>query len=107
MNSPTGHQTQVCGSTGSSTASYHRDYYQNHYKEIISNKKSYCECCQKTISAWNTYKHKQSVKHKLNCMTEDDKNAYHKALEERRINKRIAKLQQQLQREKKEDILVI
>ena len=75
---------------------YNRNYYQNKYKNIISNKKCYCECCNLEFAAWNIYKHKKSKKHLINSMNEEDKMKY---LEEKyydKINKKIDTLQKLL-----------
>lgn len=60
----------------STTKEYHHNYYINHYKEIIKNKKTYCDCCQTEVSSWNFYKHKNSKKHQINSMTEEEKANY-------------------------------
>jgi len=70
---------------------YNRNYYQK-YKNIIANKRSYCDCCQLEFAAWNIYKHNKSKKHLFNSMSEEDKK---KKLEEKtkeKINNKIEKL---------------
>lgn len=52
---------------------YHHNYYVNHYKQIISTKKIFCECCKVEISAWNLYKHKNSKKHLYNSLSDEEK----------------------------------
>ena len=71
---------------------YHSDYYQNKYKEVLKNKKCFCEICQKEVQSWNIYKHKSSKKHILNSM---DENEYKKYLGEK-INQKILYIQKSI-----------
>jgi len=71
---------------------YHSDYYHKKYKEVLKNKKCFCEICQKEIQSWNIYKHKSSKKHILNSM---DENEYKKYLGEK-INQKIFYIQKSI-----------
>ena len=70
---------------------YNRNYYQK-YKNIIANKRSYCDCCQLEFAAWNIYKYNKINKYLLNLINEKNKK---KKLEEKtkeKINNKIEKL---------------
>lgn len=71
---------------------YNKNYYHNKYKSIISNKKSFCNCCQLEFAAWNIYKHKKSQKHILNSMSEEDKMIYLEEKSKNKIRQKIDKL---------------
>jgi hypothetical protein len=75
---------------------YNRNYYHSKYKNIIANKKAYCDCCQLEFAAWNIYKHKKTQKHIFNSMNEDDKRNYLEDKSKLRINKKINTLQKLL-----------
>ena len=75
---------------------YNRNYYHNKYKDIIANKKSYCDCCQLEFASWNIYKHKKTKKHLFNLMNEEDKIKYLDQKAKLRINKKIDSLQKLL-----------
>ena len=55
---------------------YHKMYYHNKYKNIISTKKSFCDCCQIEFSSWNIYKHNKSKKHYFNSLSEEDQRKF-------------------------------
>ena len=76
---------------------YHRDYYHNKYKSVISGKKEFCHCCSKEVSSWNLYKHKNSKKHKFNGLSEEEKNRYLEDRERLSIIKKINKLDDRLE----------
>jgi hypothetical protein len=71
---------------------YHIDYYQNKYKEVLKNKKLFCENCKKEVQSWNIYKHKISKKHILNSM---DENEYKKYLAEK-VNQKFFNIQKSI-----------
>lgn len=75
---------------------YHRQYYKNHYKDIIKNKKTFCECCQVEVSSWNIWKHRQSKKHTVNNMTEDERKEHDANLRQIKLLKKIQHLESQL-----------
>jgi hypothetical protein len=68
---------------------YHKNYYHNTYKNIIANKKCFCECCQLEFASWNIYKHNKSKKHFFNSLNEEDKQYY---LEEKKKDKIVKKI---------------
>lgn len=71
---------------------YHKNYYHNKYKNIISNKKSFCDCCKLEFAAWNIYKHTKTKKHLLNSLNEEDKQKYLEEKEKLKILQKIEKL---------------
>ena len=71
---------------------YHIDYYQNKYKEILKNKKLFCETCKKEVQSWNIYKHKISKKHILNSMDENE----HKKYLAEKVNQKFFKIQKSI-----------
>jgi hypothetical protein len=75
---------------------YYKQYYHNKYKDIISTKKQFCQCCQLEFSSWNIYKHTKTKKHLLNSMNEEDKQNYLEEKSKTKILKKINKLQQLL-----------
>jgi hypothetical protein len=75
---------------------YNKNYYHNKYKNIIANKRSYCECCDLEFAAWNIYKHKKTKKHLINSLNEEDKKKYLENIHKDKINKKISKLQKLL-----------
>ena len=75
---------------------YNKNYYHNKYKQIISNKKSFCECCQLEYASWNIYKHRKSQKHLLNSMNEEGKQKYLEEKSKIKILKKIEKLKEKI-----------
>jgi len=84
-----------------SVKEYNHNYYINHYKQIIANKKEFCTCCQVEVSSWNMYKHKNSKKHKYNQLSDEDKTNYNEQARIAKIQKYINKLEEKLEAEKK------
>lgn len=52
---------------------YYKEYYRNHYKDIIKDKKDFCNACNCVVAKWNVYKHNKSKKHQFNLLSEDEK----------------------------------
>ena len=75
---------------------YHKKYYNNKYKEIISKKRSYCDCCQLEFASWNIYKHMKTRKHIMNSMNEEDKLRCLEEKSQKKILQKIEKLTQLL-----------
>lgn len=71
---------------------YNKNYYHSKYKEIIKNKKCYCDCCQLEFAAWNIYKHNKTQKHFFNSMSEEDKLKYLEEKSKKKIMRKIEKL---------------
>jgi hypothetical protein len=78
------------------TSNYNKNYYNNVYKEIIKNKREFCVCCNKEFASWNIYKHNKTKKHKINSMSEDEKEKYLAEKNKTKILKQIDKLQNKL-----------
>jgi non-homologous end joining protein Ku len=72
---------------------YHHNYYVNHYKNIVAEKKIFCECCNVEVSAWNIWKHKNSKKHKYNLLSDEEKLNYDNEIKTAKIQKFINKLE--------------
>ena len=51
---------------------YHKEYYRNHYKDIIKDKKEFCVTCNCEVAKWNIYKHNKSKKHQQFLLLNDD-----------------------------------
>ena len=58
------------------TAEYHKQYYDNIFKDKIQNITHYCPSCDKTITSWNIYKHKNSKNHFMNLLTKEEQKLY-------------------------------
>jgi hypothetical protein len=71
---------------------YNKAYYYNKYKQIISNKRVFCECCQTEYASWNIYKHNKTNKHIINSMSEDEKMKYLEEKMKRKVLQKIEKL---------------
>ena len=70
---------------------YYKNYYHNKYKNIIKEKKEYCECCKLEFASWNLYKHRKSKKHQINSLSEEEKLNY---VKQQQLNKFLAKVEQ-------------
>ena len=78
-------------------AEYNRNYYQNHYKNIIANKFVHCECCDKDIKAWNYSRHRNSKKYQFNILDESSKKEALEIKQKNKILKKIQKLEHKIQ----------
>ena len=74
---------------------YHKNYYDNTYKHILKSKKTYCDKCCVEVSSWNYYKHKNSKKHKLNCLEECEKNDLVNSLLKEKAEQKLKKLEEE------------
>jgi hypothetical protein len=76
---------------------YQKKYYENVLREKMKNTIVHCDVCNLDFAGWNFYKHKQSKKHVMNCMTCDERNEYLKQKqqdkEKRKIERKLNKLQ--------------
>jgi hypothetical protein len=77
---------------------YNKNYYHNKYKDIIKSKKTYCDKCCVEVSSWNYYKHKNSKKHKLNCLEECEKNDLVNYILKEKAELKLQKAEQKLQK---------
>ena len=71
---------------------YNKNYYHNKYKQIISKKRSFCDCCQLEFAAWNIYKHTKTQKHILNSMNVEERKQYLEEKSKRKIRQKIDEL---------------
>ena len=78
------------------TTDYHKNYYHSKYKNIIANKKTFCDCCQLEFAAWNIYKHTKTRKHLINSMNEHDKQKYLEEKLKQKILQKIENLRKRL-----------
>ena len=67
---------------------YLKQYYIDVLKDRIKDVTVHCDCCNKTYKSWNVYAHKNSRKHKINMMTEEERISY---LENEKIERDIKK----------------
>ena len=77
-------------------AEYNRNYYQNHYKNIIANKFVHCECCDQDIKAWNYSRHRNSKKYQFNILDESGKFQALEIKKKNKILKEIKKLERKV-----------
>ena len=75
---------------------YYKNYYHTYYKDIIKDKKCFCEICNIEVSSWNMYKHKQSNKHQFNLLSDDEKKDILDKKPPKYTPKRIPKTEEQL-----------
>ena len=69
------------------TLQYHKDYYNNIYKQKIQEKRCFCEICGIEIAKWNLYKHNKSIAHMYKAMTDDERRLYDFEKEQKKENK--------------------
>jgi hypothetical protein len=80
-------------------STYHREYYENVYKPIISNKLFYCDCCQIEMKLWNKSQHLKTKKHQLNKENGKPikKEKYYKECDLEKLKLKLEKLQTVIQ----------
>jgi len=73
------------------TKEYKQQYYREVMKDKIISRKSYCDICNKSLTGWNVDKHRYSLQHKKNCMSEEELTLYYEEKKKKQEEKRLAR----------------